>query len=400
MLLSLALRNIARQVRTSLVLIATIAVGIFGVLMFDAFSKGIMLDYRTKIIYGLQAHGQLAAPGYYLNPPSPPHKQWISNVDALRSALREGPGVVDAFPRLRFMSFLTRGKANIVAMGQGVDGPAETQFFTMLPMGDGELLGSREDGIVLGSGLAKALDAKVGDTVTVLTSSLDQRLNGVDLKVVGIFRVGMANLDDRLYMLPIAQAQRLLETDKVESLAIGLRSLDGWDAFQRWFDGQKLDFEIVRFEEMDKVYYQNSVRFLDNQFVMMLTVFAVLLCLGVFNFMSSRVYARGRQIGMLRANGESVNFIRKLYVTEAAIVGVLGSFLGVAIALVVVKVLLKQGIYMPPAPGFADYYYAKLHLGGVRTAVIAVLGPIASALGTCPAIWLMTRRSLPELLRM
>lgn len=38
MLLALAIRNIVRQLRSSVVLIGTVAVGVFGVLMFDAFS--------------------------------------------------------------------------------------------------------------------------------------------------------------------------------------------------------------------------------------------------------------------------------------------------------------------------------------------------------------------------
>lgn len=359
-----------------------------------------MLDYRTKIIYGLQAHGQLFHEGYYQDPPNPPHSRWISNAAKLREQLRQGPGIVDAFPRVRFMSFLTTGKSNIVAMGQGVDGPRETEFFTQLPMEAGTLLGNRAEGIVLGHGLAKALDAKVGDTVTVLTNSLDQRLNGADLKVTGIFRLGMANLDDRLYLLPLEQAQKLLETDKVESFAIGLNSLDGWDRFKQWFDDAKIGFEAIRFEEMDKVYYQNSVRFLDNQFLMMLCIFSILLCLGVFNFMSSRIHARGRQIGMLRANGESISFIRKLYVIESGLIGVIGSLIGVAIALVMVKNVLEKGIYMPPAPGFADYYYAKLHLALPRTLVVAILGPVTAAIGAFPAIFFMTRSKIPSLLRM
>ncbi len=43
------------------------------------------------------------------------------------------------------------------------------------------------DQIILGKGLAESIDAKVGDTVTLLTQTVNGQLNGADLTVAGIF---------------------------------------------------------------------------------------------------------------------------------------------------------------------------------------------------------------------
>lgn len=398
MWMTLSLKFITRQPRSTAVLTATVAFGILGVLIFEAFRTGIMRDYKDRFVFGVMGNGQLFAKGYYEAPPNPPHKGWIHDTESLRQTLRQGPGVVDAFPRMRFTSFITRGGANLVAVGQGVDGPRESSFFTSLPLLEGTLLQDQADGIVLGEGLAKGLKVKVGDQVTVLAQTIDGQINGADLRVAGVFRSGFANVDDVLYFLPLPVAQEILRTDKAESFAIGLKDMDGWDAFASWYQTLGLDHEILPFEEMDKVYYQNSIQFLQNQFHMMLAIFAILTALGVFNFMSNRIHARRRELGMRKANGESMPTMLRYLTTEALLIGCLGSVAGILLAILFTQVLFPKGILMPPAPGALHYYYAKLHLAPARVAIIAIFGPITALLGSMPAIIWVLRRPTTALL--
>ena len=57
---------------------------------------------------------------------------------------------------------------------------------------------------------------------------------------------------------------------------------------------------------MDKIYYQHSVDFLKSQFGLILTIILVIVLLGVFNTVSLSVLDRRHEIGVLRANGESL----------------------------------------------------------------------------------------------
>lgn len=53
-------------------------------------------------------------------------------------------------------------------------------------------------------------------------------MNAADLTVVGIFHTGQKEFDDNLFRIPLDQALRLLDTQKVESIALGLDSDHAW----------------------------------------------------------------------------------------------------------------------------------------------------------------------------
>jgi putative ABC transport system permease protein len=399
MFFKIALRNMLRHPRQSVLAIAVVAVGVMAMIFFDAFNQGIMKDYRTKIIEYYFGNGQVFTEGYYEKKPNPVYKGWISNETELEDKLATFHGLKGVFPRSRVTGFLSRGGANIVAVGVGIDALSERAFFTGMPIVEGERLLDQPKGVQLGIDLAKSLGAKLGDKVTFVATTVDGLINAVELDLVGIFKSGMPNLDGSLFFFPLQQAKILLESEKVEYLSVGLKDYDSWSQFQSWFNANITGHQALAFEEIDKVYYANSVKFLANQFLMMAAIFVSIIAITLFNTMSTLVHERRKEIAVARVNGEPRHVTFLLFVVEALYLGILGSFIGMAIAFGSYALFFQKGIWMPPAPGFSNSYYAQLYFSFPRGLTLCLLGIFGTLVGCVPIVAFTLSRPLSKLFR-
>ena len=112
--------------------------------------------------------------------------------------------------------------------GDGVAGRVEAGFFYALNVEEGHHFTTEPDGIVLGKGLARALDVHPGAHVTLMATTVDGTMNAQDFTVTGIFHTGQKILDDVSFKIPVDRAQALLATDRVESFGLGLANTWGW----------------------------------------------------------------------------------------------------------------------------------------------------------------------------
>jgi putative ABC transport system permease protein len=284
-------------------------------------------------------------------------------------------------------------------MGQGVNGEAESKFFTTLNVEEGLPLSTEPNGIVLGYGLARSLGVVVGDRVTVLSNTIAGSINGVDLAVTGVFHTGSKDFDDVVFRIPLAQAQILLDTQKVETVAIGLDETVPWKTFAAAASTKFPNLESTPFEVLDKVYYQHSVDWLGQQFDVIKTVILAIVLLGILNSISTSVLERKQEIGNLRANGESSWDVMKLLLSEGAILGALGALLGLALAWIVVNTVLRHGIYMPAAPGITRRFYVLIELQPAYALVTFSLGCCCAIVGTLFAGIRVARMNIAEALR-
>src|SRR5262249_15850706 len=149
-----------------------VGVGSGSLFLFNGFNYGIMNQYKVNTIHSRYGHGQLNTSGYREKVFEKPWEHWISDWQQVSSSLKALPAVPHVFPRVEFFSLLTKGKISVSGRGQGIDGVQEAAFFTTLNIAQGVTLSDQSDGILLGMGLARALDVKVGDRVTVLSNTI------------------------------------------------------------------------------------------------------------------------------------------------------------------------------------------------------------------------------------
>ena len=399
MLITMAVRNLTRNVRRTIAILITVSLGTGSLFIFNGFNVGLMNQYRENTIHARYGHGQVNTKGYRDKVFQKPSEHWISNWPELKINLLKFPGVQQLFPRVTFSGLLTNGKISIGGWGQGIDGPEESVFFNTLNIEMGKNLSTEEDGILLGKGLAAALDAKPGSQITVLGNTINGSMNAVDLNVVGIFHTGSKDFDDTVFRIPLQQAHTLLDTTKVESVAIGLKNVDDWTRFAQRIMAQEGSLDATSFAILDKVYYQNSVDWLNSQFGVIQTIIVSIVVLGIFNTVSTGIMERKQEIGNLRANGESRNDVLKLLICEGLALGIAGAFLGLLLGLVFVNTILRNGILMPPAPGITRQFHILIELQPKMAAVTFVMGAAASTFGAFLSALKVSRMQISEALR-
>lgn len=399
MWLFLPFRNLFRNIRRTVAVLVTIGLGAGALLAFDGFIQGVLTQYRDDTIHAHYGNGQINTKGYRESVFSNPIKHWIDNGDELEEFLYEIDGVEHVFPRASFSAILKKGKITVAAAGQGIKADREADFFQSLNVEEGEMLHDGTQGILLGRGLAKSLDVKPGDTVTVVATSMKGLMKNDDFTVSGIFHTGLQDFDSRNFRIELGDAQRLLKTSKIELVSLGLRDLSDWENVAAKVNEVYPKLEAVPFDVLDEIYYKHSVSWLNAQFHIVQIIILSIVLFGIFNSISAAILERKQEIGNLRANGESVFQVMRLIMVEGVMLAIFGSCLGMGVAYSFLTTFIHEGILMPPGPGMTRQFYAHFSFEWPMVVSTLMLGVTSSTIASFLAGVRVARMPIAKLLR-
>jgi putative ABC transport system permease protein len=183
----------------------------------------------------------------------------------------------------------------------------------------------------------------------------------VSLDVVQTDTQPVKALDDVYLALHLPQAQRLIygaNAPKVTAIAIQLRRSDQMAAaaerlslgLPRWSNGQPL--VVLNFATLNP-FYVRTIQLFDTIFGFIFTLMSGIVLFTVYNTMNMAVVERTIEIGTLRAIGLRRSGIRRMFVTEGALLGLTGGVIGIVAALIGAFVVNHLGLEWLP-PGNAD----------------------------------------------
>ena len=260
-------------------------------------------------------------------------------------------------PRIDFVGLVTTGSKSVPFLGVGVD-PGPEAAATLVPeliVSGKYLSGDGGDGVVLGTGLAAALNVKPGERVTMMATTPDGSLNALDGIVTGLADVRIKELNDRYVAAGVGLVSRLLQSgDTVSKLVVFLKPGANEDrAAQRLAKAMESGGypivvrhwrELATFYEQVKLLYVGIFGFVG-------TVLVVIVILSAAIVMTMAVTERTREIGTLRAIGTRPSGIRKMFLAEGVVIALAGCAAGTVLALIVRAALNASGIMLPPPPG-------------------------------------------------
>ncbi len=243
----------------------------------------------------------------------------------------------------------------------------------------------------------RAQTSSGGARIELLSSSSRGAPNVAALNVVAAEDQGFKELDEISVITHLAQAQKLVfgrAPPKVTAIMVLLnKTADEEGAlarlqqiaqdFQReGGDGQPL---VARsFGELNPFYVQSEQLF-DVIFRFIFVLIGGIVLFTVSNTMNTAVVERTVEIGTLRAIGLRQGGIRRLFVAEGFVLGVLGTVIGLAAALVLGALVNQSGLTWLP-PGSSERLPLQLRvLGDWTTVVGSALGLVAIA--TASAWW-------------
>ncbi|MEO7972648.1 MAG: ABC transporter permease, partial [Thermoanaerobaculia bacterium] len=227
-----ALRNLARNRRRTAISLAIVAAGTVGLLLTAGFVRFSFDGLREAMIHGGLGHLEIATSAAVESRGEAALdrsvQQGIDGWLAVRETVEQLPHVVAVQANLHLMGMIQKpGGDSISFVGVGVEPDRERRMGFETKVREGRALADAtpaegEGEVVLARGLAAALGTKPGDLLTLLAASPDGMLNALDVRVAGLVTTGVQELDSRYLKLHLATAQRLLATERVSNLLVGL----------------------------------------------------------------------------------------------------------------------------------------------------------------------------------
>ncbi len=313
----------------------------------------------------------------------------IQNWHILAQRLESQPIIKGIAPYVSFTALVENGSRLKVVQLRGVDKPLQDKVSVI-----GQFVQDNQwanfgtqSGLILGAGIARELDVKVGDSVSLLLSQNDNTASSQPkrfrIEVSGILRLD-GQLDHSFALLPIETARSYLAMNAEQSTGIEIALHDP-------FHVNQIDYSSL----MDYPQQLSATTWLgkfgymyrDIQMIRTVMYIAMVLVIGVacFNIVSTLIMAvkdKQGDIAIMRTLGANNGFIRRIFISYGLLAGMkgclFGIIIGVLLALNLTEIIkgieamlhmqiLSDGIY------FIDFLPSELHWRDVGLVLLSAL---------------------------
>jgi len=353
-LFKIAIRNLLRYKRRTMLTASLITVGVVSVLVFISVSgsfKNMMIGQITDSMLGhMQVH----------------RKDYVASIENLPLTLNLKPEEVKRLETILNSQSEVEAYSPRIKFGGGFSNFAETtnirlngvypeKEFRTVPLLSSRIVNGKEDikkgEIIVPELLAKGMNVNIGDTVVVVATNKDGSVNGKQFKIAGVLEsaVGPGGRDGYIH---IDDASELLRMDEMEisEVAVRLKDFGRLKKFNEKLMGLlsknlnsqgKPAFEVHTWETLSPFY--TIARMIDVMtFFIKLMLIAIVL-ISIMNVMIMAVYERIREIGTIAAIGTLPGKILSMFVIEGFCLGIAGALIGniVGVSIILLLNLLK-----------------------------------------------------------
>ncbi|MGR3714215.1 MAG: lipoprotein-releasing ABC transporter permease subunit [Shimia sp.] len=365
-----------------------ITLAVFALIATLSVRAGFRAEFVDTIL-GANAHVTVYQTGE-VNEVSGQIDRSIHDYEAMAARLRDVDDVIRAAPLVKgqVMANLRTRNAGVEVFGIRAENLEELPRIADPETSSGEIARFQE-GIALGSGVARELGAMVGDKIKIISPNgvktafgTSPRINAYE--VVYIFSAGRYDIDRTRVYLPFAEAQSffnregvadeievmIAQPEHVEKMMVPLMQAGGDRALVwTWKDASGGFLRALEVE--------------DNVMFIILSILVLIAAMNIVSGLIMLVKNKGRDIGILRTVGLTEGSVLRVFFICGAFTGTLGTVLGVALgclfALYIdpifsfVNVMMGGGVWDPSIRGIY-HLPAKLEFGDVMTAVGLSLG--------------------------
>ena len=304
-----------------------------------------------------------------INPKIVPSNNTIINPKLISETILKQPEVTVVTPQVSVNVFYNNGKSQISGLAIGIK-PEEANVMynikSFMAEGNFDLLKSNPNGIIIGSGIAEKMNAKIGDNINLTSSKSVNKT----YKVVGIFETNNSKVDKSNSYVNLASSQQLLkegasyitdinvniiDPEKAKAIAEKISNITGYKA-----EGWK--------EANETFMAANKMRKMIITFVS-LTILLVA-GFGIYNILNMTVSQKINDIAILKAMGFKGKDVIRIFVTQAVTIGIMGVIGGMIMATFLITFLKK--VYVGCDIGYfpIDYEPTKYLQGVVIGLVI------------------------------
>ena len=217
-------------------------------------------------------------------------------------------------------------------------------------------------GIILGEDLAFSIMASVGDTITLISPNSVRGPFGINpkmrkFKVKGIFDTGVYEYNANMAYISLDSAQEFVGFNKNSVSGIGVSTNKNIDAVllaskisgnidkqlwsRDWLSMNKSLFSALQLEKY--------------AMFIVLTLIIVVASFSIVSMIAITVRDKIKDIAILRAYGASSKFIRRIFIKQGLLVGIIGTLIGDLLAFILsILVINFKIIKLPKEVYFMD----------------------------------------------
>lgn len=441
--ISLALRNLMRNRRRSITTLSAMVIGLSATLLFGGYCYNIMYGLQSNYVQH-SGHLQIQRSGYFLYGTGNPASYGIENYQRMIDAIKQDPVLSPMLqvttPKLQLGgiagNFSAGVSRTVMATGVVVDEEKKmmqwNDYDFKNPSFHPALEGTKENAAIIGTGVARVLQlcdqfkapnctsapvkqkkesgadtpadiaalsslekpdtSTAGEAHIEVLAANDRGVpNVVGLHVVSIDNVGVKELDDVFLKMHLSQAQKLIFGDsppQATAILVQLKHTaqipEAKARLQQLLakDFADADVEVQEFTTLNPMYRQ-SITFFKSIFGFIATLIGVIVLFTIGNTMSTAVVERTVEIGTLRSMGLRRNGIRRLFMTEGVLLGIIGATTGLLTALLLAFVINNSGLSWTP-PGYVTAFPIRIRVWGqtemlAASAIVLMIVSIVSA---------------------
>jgi len=268
------------------------------------------------------------------------YTEGIKDIESIKNKLKKIPQVSGYAAQLNQKVFIRNGVTKINATLSGIETQQENQLFGTndnIIQGDLYELDKRNDGVILGTGLAEKVGVNLNDNITIQTSDGVSKV----FKVVGTIETGAAGLDRSRALVNINVARQLLGKNKSYATELMIDIDEYKNATNIAEQIQPLtSYKVEPWQEGNA--QMDSGELLRN-IIALATSLTILIVagFGIYNIMTMTVNEKIKEIAILNAMGFNSNDIIEIFLLQSIFIGVLGGIIGLIFGNIFSKIIDK-----------------------------------------------------------
>lgn len=349
---NLALRNLRRYMRRTLLTSTLITLGVVAVLLFISVAgsfKSMMIGQVTDSMLG---HMQIHRKGYMASMDSLPLDRNLNTkqIKKIKEALDQNDNIEAYSMRIKLGAMFSNYTETTNIRLNAVNPEQEMKTVPMLVK---RIIKGKKNGLIAKGEIlvpeliAKGMKVKIGDSIVLVATNKDGSVNGQPFIISGILE-GISGPGGRDGVIHIDDARSLLrvENKEVSEIAIRLKNIK---TLESDFAGLKQNIGSLK-NKMDKPVFEihtwkklspffNIARMIDLMTLFIKIMLVAIVLVSIMNVMIMAVYERINEIGAIAAIGTAPNKILSLFVMEGFLLGCVGTFVGVIISLAAIAAM-------------------------------------------------------------
>lgn len=361
-LLSLALKNLFRSKRRTILTFLILSVGIALYIVMVGIVSGYKIQSINNFIQFDTGHIKIRSVNYDREDPYNLNN-FITDTSKIKEILNKKPYIISYTDRIQFMAEIDNGRDSQPGIVIGIDEKNDNKVFNLTNyIIKGKI---EKHSALIGKNLADDMGVKIGDSLFLTFRNKDGVIDSVEVYVGGVVFTPDPMVNSSTVFITLDEAKEYLAMNGVSEVTIITKEYKNDKKYIKELKNELEDYNILSWRELtqgiEAAAKQDEIT--TYIFVIFILIIAIV---GIINTMLMSVYEKTKEIGTLKAMGMTDREVEGIFVLEGLIIGIAGGIFGLILGGFINWYFVEVGYDMTAILGKQnENIMASLRLAGI-----------------------------------